>query len=79
MKEMLINPPFHSLMGQDQSYVPLSLLWAANDAEDPGIYNFEINDGLKALSFLIELMGLIHICQRWNRKIMLFGKWLRTF
>jgi len=57
MKELLVNPPFHSLMGQDQSYVPLSLLWAANDAEDPGIYNFEIENSLDQLSYLDRLSG----------------------
>ena len=51
MIELLINPPFHALMGQDQSYVPLSLLWAANNAKDPGIYNFEIDENLLPLSF----------------------------
>jgi len=51
MKELLVNPPFHALMGQDQSYVPISLLWAAHEATDPRIYNFEIMENLDALSY----------------------------
>jgi radical SAM superfamily enzyme YgiQ (UPF0313 family) len=57
MKELLINPPFHLLMGQDQSYAPLSLLWAANIAEDPGIYNFEISEDLRPLSYSERFSG----------------------